>query len=69
MIVKVQIPIGGNHKEPLALIYDRERKYETMIRFGDELVKAMNYKPKAFFQARLVGDKIQLLNRVPDRGW
>lgn len=68
MIVKVQIPISGN-SEPLALIYDRERKYETLIPFGDELVKAMNYQPKAFFQARVVGDKIQLLNRVPDRSW
>lgn len=68
MIVKVQTPIAGN-SEPLALIYDRERKHEALIPYGDDLVRAMNYQPKAFFKARIVDGKIQLLERVKDRSW
>lgn len=53
MIVKIQIPLSTNEKNPLALVYNEDRSFETFIPIGDELLWWMDGEPKAFFNVTL----------------
>lgn len=57
MIIKIQLPLSTNEPTPLALIYNKSRKFYVQYPVDDELLKLMTMderpEPKLFFKAHL----------------
>lgn len=69
-IVKVQIPISTN-TTPMALIYGKGRTNMCYRTVTDDVKKAMNGRFKAFFEAKIEKDKVEVLfeKPAPDQDW
>lgn len=74
MIVKVQLPLHTTEPEPLALVYNRERTLLVQVPVIGGLVDAMRgtdgrVRPKAFFEATVIHDSVNIEHEVEDPGW
>lgn len=71
MIVKVQLPLSTNEPEPLALVYNENRKYDVFMRITPDLIKVMEGRPKAFFHATYdkVANNTILGKEAPHQPW
>jgi hypothetical protein len=69
MIVKVQTPLASNEREPLAMIYNKDRSVEAFVPITADIKKLMKDTPKAFFHAKMNGDKIELLKEAVWQNW
>lgn len=71
MIVKIQQSqtalIGGN--VPMMLIYNETRKVFYESELSDEVKKLLNKRPKAYFEARIVNKRLQILREVQTQIW
>ena len=67
-IVKMQLPLQTNAL-PRVLIYDRDRRHETMPLPTDEIYKAMGTDMKAFFYAEWKSGAWHIGKRAPWQGW
>jgi len=65
-IVKVQTPLS-DPTHP-ALIYDEMRSFE-LFEPVEHVAERMAGKAKAFFYAKIVGDKLVLGEGAPDQEW
>lgn len=68
MVVKIQIPLATN-TEPLALIYNKDRTFETYSGISTEIKKVMKGRPKAFFKVKIVKTVMRIGDEVSDPGW
>lgn len=69
MIVKVQVPLLTNEPVPLALIYNKDKSYETTVPARD-VAEAMGDKKKAFFNAEIIEDgTLEIYDEVGDPQW
>lgn len=71
-IVKVQIPMSQSPNiAPMALVYNKDRTFETYLDVDDELLAQMGNEPKIFFEAEIDTHSkgIWPVEKVPDPGW
>lgn len=68
-IVKLQMPLATNATEPMALVYNKSRKFETFLKITEDLAELMGDEPKAYFKANIDGKGIELMEEVPNPGW
>lgn len=68
MIVKVQLPIGGNMEVNPALVYDRDRSFQRYVPVGD-VAERMQDRPKAYFYATLKFGQLALGDEAPWQPW
>lgn len=70
MIVKVQmqqmVPTGVPRK---VLVYTEHRKVYAELPCTDDVEELLAGRPKAFFEARIEGSQIRLLDEVNNPGW
>ena len=71
MIVKVQVPIETNVRpeDLLALVYNRERTFETFVKITPELSTKMRGQAKLFFNSRFKNGDLHLEAEVPWQSW
>lgn len=72
MIVKIQISQFSSAGFTSILVYDESRdfQYETHVPEEVEpIIKLMNSNPKAYFNAKIVGTKFQILSQVKKQNW
>ena len=67
MIVKVQMPIGGDPTK--ALIYNEDRSVRELFAITYPLKQAMRARMKAYFHAEIVNSKLVLGNEAPEQTW
>ena len=66
IIVKVQLPLNDPTLD--ALIYDEERSWQLFVPV-EHVEGLMRGRPKVFFQARIVEDKLLLGDEAPEQDW
>lgn len=73
-IVKVQISLDTTEKEPQVMIYDQHREVFEILPLSkcpgleDAMADAGPLR-RAYFRARIVNDKVHLVDRVPEQSW
>lgn len=68
MIVKIQIPIGGNGPQ-LALVYNKSRTFETYLDIDENLSAFMKGRAKAFFHVQLQGENLSIESEAAWQEW
>lgn len=68
-VVKVQISLESSDNKTHALVYDRSHIHMFQVEADAPLLKRMNGRPKAFFYAKLVGDKFEIGEEAPWQNW
>ena len=71
MIVKVQISQFTTGPETMVRIYDEDREFDVELPLSTcvGLDAVMGDDQRAFFEAEIIKDKIQLGRRLPEQGW
>lgn len=68
-IVKVQMPVASNVKNPPALVYNKDRSIEQEFLCVEGLRKVMGDKFKKYFYARVDNDELVLTGEAPYQEW
>jgi DnaJ-class molecular chaperone len=69
-IVKVQLSLATNHAEQQVLVYNKDKSVFWQDVAGEDIVKTMAGRPKAFFSAsRNKKGVIEIGEEVSDPGW
>jgi len=68
-VIKVQMPLATTEDQPMALVYDETRKrIDEQIPTG-HFEERMNGRPKAFFNAVFILNRLDIQEEVEDPGW
>lgn len=68
-ILKIQLPISSNEPEPMALVYNKDRSFETFLRVTPALETLMDGQLKAYFRCEYDDTDITVLREVGPRDW
>lgn len=68
-ILKIQRPLESSMDPAPALVYDRDRTYETMVDFSPVLQLAMGSKLKVYVEAEVTSSGVRILREVPAQDW
>jgi hypothetical protein len=69
-IVKVQIALTSNIKNPPALIYDEEQEILIEVPADNKLIKKMGGEHKKYFYYEIIDEcEVKLLNEAPWQDW
>jgi hypothetical protein len=66
VIVKVQLPIGG--EDSLALVYEHGRANQRLVPVST-VADRMRGRPKAYFYAKAGADPLVLGDEAPEQAW
>lgn len=69
MIVKVQISLFTTAKTRQVRIYNKSRSVDYQGDCDKAILAVMRGEPKAFFKAKIKGEKIELLDHADWQGW
>ncbi len=72
MIVKVQVSQFSSDDITSILVYDESRKFQYETNNPKEvepIVKMMNGNPKAYFNAKMIGTRFQILGQAKKQDW
>ena len=70
MIVKVQLPLSSNQKDPPAFIYDEKKEVEMFVPITKELLEHMDGEPKKYFKAHILKDGTLMLDEeAEEQSW
>jgi hypothetical protein len=67
MIIKVQLPLYSNEKNPEAFIYNEDRSVTVMLPVSQDIIDAMDGEPKKYFHATV--SKKGILNIKAEAPW
>lgn len=70
-VIKVQLPVTTNEKEPLMLVYNKDRSFFRQMPITSEIKEKMGCSYKKYFMARIraKNGKMKLLKEVRPREW
>ena len=69
MIVKVQVSLFSTDGTKRMLIYNEDRSTFFEGDLTQEVRKAMDGQPKAYFEAKLIDTKVNLIKKVAPQDW
>ena len=69
MIVKIQRPLDPPPPDGLAYIYNKSRRFTTLLPFDNKLKALMGDKLKAYFEVKVQGTTLVVIKQVQDRDW
>lgn len=70
MVVKIQQSLHSSDNQKWLLIYDEERNHHAQIEATEDVLKLLNGRPKAYFEAQINKDKMLVIEKeVPNPGW
>lgn len=69
MIVKVQVSLASSDGVTRVLIYNQSRSFKYEGGVNQDMVDTMAGRPKAFFEASMGPEGLEIGDEVPDPGW
>ena len=69
MIVKVQVSLHSSDGVTRVLIYNQDRSFSYEGGINQDMVDTMGLRPKAFFEASMGPEGLEIGEEVPDPGW
>jgi hypothetical protein len=64
MIIKIQIPVVSSQPHARALVYNKDRSINFMMPLPPAIKKRMGKDKKAYFEATITGDNIELHEKI-----
>lgn len=69
MIVKVQMSKFSSDGVKRCLIYTKDRAFKYEGGMNDDMVQTMAGRDKAFFEASMGPEGLEIADELPDQGW
>jgi hypothetical protein len=69
VIVKVQMPLSTNSRVLEAHVSNKDKSLEELFPVTRKLDRLMGSRVKAFFHARIIGDKLHIVKEAPWQTW